>query len=90
MNTKKKRKHVFLGLANIFLAILVLFSVVSGVANAWSGKVNELLGTEKPAIERSLKAEDYRHPSIFSSPAELIAAEIAYSTRLQAEGTVSL
>ena len=90
MNTKKKRKHVFLGLANIFLAILVLFSVVSSVANAWAGRVNELLGTEKASIERSLNAEDYRHPSDFSSPAELIAAELAYGTRLQAEGSVAL
>ena len=86
----KKKNHIFLGLANIFLAILVLFSVVAGVANAWSGRVNELLGTEKASIERSLDPEDYRHPSDFSTPAELIAAEIDYGTRLQAEGTVAL
>ena len=86
----KKRNHIFLGLANVFLAILVLFSVVAGVANAWSGRVNELLGTERVSIERSTDPEDYRHPSDFSKPAELIAAEIGYATRLQAEGTVSL
>ena len=86
----KKKNHIFLGLANIFLAILVLFSVVAGVANAWSGRVHELLGTEKASIERSLDPEDYRHPSDFSTPAELIAAEIDYGTRLQAEGTVAL
>ena len=85
-----KRSHVFRGFAGIFLALLVMFSVVFGVANAWAGKVNELLGTETATITRSLNPDDYYFKSDFASGSELIAAEIAYSTRLAAEGSVAL
>ena len=85
-----KRSHVFRGFAGIFLALLVMFSIVFGVANAWAGKVNELLGTETATITRSLDPDDYYFKSDFASGSELIAAEIAYSTRLAAEGSVAL
>ncbi|MBQ4426430.1 MAG: hypothetical protein II881_01580 [Oscillospiraceae bacterium] len=85
-----KRSHVFRGFAGIFLALLVMFSIVFGVANAWAGKVNELLGTETATITRSLDPDDYFFKSDFASGSELIAAEIAYSTRLAAEGSVAL
>ncbi|MBQ6756622.1 MAG: glycoside hydrolase family 3 C-terminal domain-containing protein [Oscillospiraceae bacterium] len=85
-----KRSHVFRGFAGIFLALLVMFSVVFGVANAWAGKVNELLGTETATITRSLNPDDYYFKSDYASGSELIAAEIAYSTRLAAEGSVAL
>ena len=87
---KKQKSHVFRGLASIFLAILVMFHVVAGVANAWSGKVNELLGITEKGIERSTDPADYRYHSDYAAAAELISAEIDLNTRLAAEGSVVL
>lgn len=86
----KTRSHIFRGFAGIFLALLVIFGVASSVANAWEGKVNELLGTETATITRSTDPADYPYQSDFASAAELVQAEIAYATRLQAEGSVAL
>lgn len=85
-----KKKHTLRGLASIFLAVAVLFSVATSVATAWAGKVDELLGTSKTGIERSLDPTDYRYQSDYSNPSDLIAAEIAYATRASAEGSVAL
>ncbi|MBQ1491512.1 MAG: glycoside hydrolase family 3 C-terminal domain-containing protein, partial [Blautia sp.] len=86
----KQKSNVFRGFASISLAILVIFLVVSEVANSWSGKVNELLGISVQGITRSTEAEDYRFQSDYESPAALIEAEIGLSTRLAAEGVVAL
>jgi hypothetical protein len=48
--------------------------VAASVAAAWAGKVDELLGTSKTGIERSLDPADYRYQSDFSNPSDLIAA----------------
>jgi len=37
---QKKTSHVFRGIASIFLALLMLFSIAFSVANSWEGKVN--------------------------------------------------
>ncbi len=87
---QKKTSHVFRGVASIFLALLMLFSIAFSVANSWEGKVNELLGTETATITRSTDPADYPFQSDFSSASELVEAEIAYATRLQAEGSVAL
>ena len=79
-----KKARLFRGLAGIFLAIAVAFSVATSVATAWAGKVDELLGTSKSGIERSTDPEDYRYKSDFSKAGDLVAAEIAYSTRVSA------
>ena len=85
-----KKARLFRGLAGIFLAIAVAFSVATSVATAWAGKVDELLGTSKSGIERSTDPEDYRYKSDFSKAGDLVAAEIAYATRVSAEGSVAL
>ena len=85
-----KKARLFRGLAGIFLAIAVAFSVATSVATAWAGKVDELLGTSKSGIERSTDPEDYRYKSDFSKAGDLVAAEIAYATRVSVEGSVAL
>ncbi len=87
---KKRNSHIFRGFAGIFLALLVIFSIAFNVANAWEGKVNELLGTETATITRSTDPDDYPFKSDYASAAELVQAEIAYVTRLQTEGSVAL
>ena len=85
-----KKSRLFRGIAGIFLAIAIIFSVASSVATAWAGKVDELLGTQKTGIERSLDIADYRYTSDYATPAALIEAEIGYATRVSAEGSVAL
>ena len=85
-----KKSRLFRGLASIFLAVAIVFSVAFSVGTAWAGKVDELLGTAKSGIERSQDPGDYRYLSDFASGSELIEAEIAYATRVGAEGTVAL
>ncbi len=85
-----KKSRLFRGLASIFLAVAIVFSVAFSVGTAWAGKVDELLGTAKSGIEHSQDPEDYRYLSDFASGSELIEAEIAYATRVGAEGTVAL
>ncbi len=87
---KKPGSAVFRGLAGIFLALLVIFGTVYNVAEAWSGKVNELLGLDTSTIKRSLNEEDYPFKSDYATADDLFNAEIAYAARMQAEGTVSL
>ncbi len=87
---KKPQSAVFRGLAGIFLALLVMFGTVYSVAEAWSGKVNELLGLDTATIKRSLNEADYPFKSDYATADDLFAAEIAYSARMQAEGSVSL
>ena len=87
---KKQTSHVFRGLASICLALLVIFAIVSGIANSWSGKVNELLGITDNTMSRSDDPADYRFISDYASGSDLIAAEIALNTRLEAEGAVAL
>ncbi len=85
-----KKKRLFRGLASIFLAIAVVFSVVYTVADAWAGKVDELLGTSATGIIRSKDPEDYRYKSDYSVASDLVTAEIGYSTRASEEGSVAL
>ena len=85
-----KQKRLFRGLASIFLACAIIFNVVYTVATAWSGKVDELLGTSATGITRSKDSDDYRYQSDYSKPSDLVDAEIAYSTRASAEGSVAL
>ena len=87
---KKQTSHVFRGLASICLALLVIFGIISGVANAWSGKVNELLGISDDTMSRSADPADYRFISDYANGSDLIAAEIALNTRIEAEGAVAL
>lgn len=87
---KKPKSHIFRGIACLCLALLVIFSSLSNVANAWSGKVNELLGTETSTIERTLDPADYVYKSDYENAAALLEAEIGYAARLQAEGSVAL
>lgn len=86
----KKKSHVFRGVAGIFLALLVILQIVGQVADNWSDKVNELLGTSQADLERSKNREDYQYLSDFTSPSDLIQAEIDLNTRLAAEGAVVL
>ena len=85
-----KKSRLFRGLASVFLAVAIVFSVTWSVATAWASKVDELLGTSATGIERSTNPEDYRFRSDFENPADLIAAEIGYATRVGAEGSVAL
>ncbi len=87
---KKKRSHFFRGMASVFLAFSIISATAYGIAGNWEGKVNELLGTETATIQRSLEEKDYPFRSDYESAEDLVKAEIAYATRLQAEGTVSL
>ncbi len=87
---KTKSSHIFRGVAGIFLAVLTLFSGTSQVANAWEGKVNELLGTETATITRSKDPADYPFQSDFASASEMVQAEIDYAARVQAEGSAAL
>ncbi|MBQ8093393.1 MAG: glycoside hydrolase family 3 C-terminal domain-containing protein [Clostridia bacterium] len=87
---KKQRSHIYRGLASIFLALLVIFGLVSQVANSWSGKVNELLGISDNTMTRSGNPADYRFTSDYASGSDLINAEIALNTRMEAEGAVTL
>ena len=81
---------MFRGLASILLALLVITEIVAGVADAWSGKINELLGTSDASIERSDNPDDYLYRSDFEQPSDLIQAQIDLNTRLAAEGSVVL
>jgi len=85
-----KKTNRFRGLANTGLAILVCIGIAASIASSWSMKVNELLNVNDNVIERSMDAEDYMFTSDYASGSELIAAEIAYATRLEAEGAVTL
>lgn len=87
---KTQKSHIFRGLASIFLALLVIFGIVSGIANAWSGKVNELLGISDDTISRSDDPADYRFLSDYANGSDLIQAEIGLNTRIEAEGAVAL
>ena len=87
---KTQKSHIFRGLASIFLALLVIFGIVSGIANSWSGKVNELLGVSDDTMTRSSDPADYRFRSDYESGSALIDAEIALNTRIEAEGAVAL
>ncbi len=87
---KNAKSHIFRGFACIFLALLVMFTTLYNVASMWTGKVNELLGLDVSGIKRSLDEEDYPFRSDYESAADLIQAEIGYSSRLQAEGSVAL
>lgn len=87
---KKNRIPMFRGLTGIFAAMLVLTGSIRTVAFAWEDKVNELLGISSEGVERSRNPEDYIYPSDYSTPEELVEAEIGLATRIQAEGTVLL
>lgn len=84
----KKRSHIFRGFAGITLAFAVFTVMVMSVAMSWRGRVNELLGVTTSAFELSRNPEDYYFQSDYDNPADLIAAEIALNTRLEAEGAV--
>ena len=86
----KKRSHIFRGLASIFLAFTVLFGTVMSVALSWEGRVNELLGVSDDTFARSQNPDDYYYKSDYEDPADLIKAEIALNTRMEAEGAVAL
>ena len=86
----KKRSHIFRGLASIFLALMVLFGTVMSVALSWEGRVNELLGVSDDTFARSQNPDDYYYKSDYEGPADLIKAEIALNTRMEAEGAVAL
>ena len=86
----KKRSHIFRGLASIFLAFTVLFGTVMSVALSWEGRVNELLGVSDDTFARSQDPDDYYYKSDYDDPADLIKAEIALNTRMEAEGAVAL
>ena len=86
----KKRSHIFRGLASIFLAFTVLFGTVMSVALSWEGRVNELLGVSDDTFARSQDPDDYYYKSDYEDPANLIKAEIALNTRMEAEGAVAL
>ena len=85
-----KKKRLFRGLASVFLACAIIFNVVFTVANAWSGKVDELLGTSSTGIKRSTDPDDYSYKSDYEKASDLVAAEIAFGTRASAEGSVAL
>ena len=86
----KKRSHIFRGLASIFLALMVLFGTVMSVALSWEGRVNELLGISDDTFAKSQNPDDYYYKSDYEDPADLIKAEIALNTRMEAEGAVAL
>ena len=85
-----KKKRLFRGLASVFLACGIIFNVVFTVGSAWSGKVDELLGTSATGITRSTDPDDFRYNSDYDKASDLGAAEIAYGTRASAEGSVAL
>lgn len=87
---KRKQSRVFRGLASIFLAFTVIFDVTMSIAISWSSKVNELLGVSDSTFIKSTDAENYYYLSDYEDPADLIQAEIALNTRLEAEGAVVL
>ena len=84
------KKRLFRGLASVFLACAVIFNVIFTVANSWAGKVDELLGTSSTGIQRSNDPADYRYQSDYAKASDLVDAEIAFSTRASAEGSVAL
>lgn len=84
----KKKSHIFRGLASITLAIAMITVMVMSVAMSWQGRVNELLGVSVAEVELSKNPEDYYFQSDYDNPADLINAEIALNTRLEAEGAV--
>ncbi len=86
----KKKSHIYRGVASIFLALLVIFGLLGSIADAWSGKVNEMLGIADNTFQRSDDPEDYRFVSDYSDPADLVRAEIGLNTRLAYEGAVAL
>ena len=85
-----KKRHLFRGLASVFLAFAIIMNVVFAVASAWSGKVDELLGVSATGIRRSTDPDDYRYKSDYKNASDLVEAEIAYGARLSAEGSVAL
>ncbi len=85
-----KKSRLFRGFASICLAIAIVCSVAFSVGTAWADKVDELLGTAKSGIERSLDPADYRFTSDYENGSQLIEAETAYAARVGAEGTVAL
>lgn len=86
----RKRSHIFRGLASIFLAFTVLFGTVMSVALNWENRLNELLGVPDDTFARSQNPDDYYYKSDYDDPADLIKAEIALNTRMEAEGAVAL
>ena len=86
----KKTSGFFRRMTSVFLALTVMLGVTAFVANAWTEKVNELLGVTVAGISRSDNPSDYRYTSTMAGPAELIQAEIDLNTRLAAEGSVAL
>lgn len=86
----KKRTSLYRGVAGIFLALTVILGMVAQVSGSWAEKVNELLGASGATVKRSENAEDYRYRSDYATPADLIVDEIAFNTRLAAEGSVAL
>ncbi len=85
-----KKKRLFRGLASVFLACAIIFNVAFSVAGTWAGKVDELLGTSATGIKRSTDPDDYRYKSDYTRASDLVDAEIAFSTRASAEGSVAL
>ena len=57
---------------------------------SWEGRVNELLGVSDDTFARSQNPDDYYYKSDYEDPADLIKAEIALNTRMEAEGAVAL
>ena len=86
----RKRSYIFRGIAGIFLALTVAFSMVMTIAIQWKTKVNELLGTTTQTITLSDNEDAYYFKSDYSDPADLIDAEIGLNTRAEAEGAVVL
>lgn len=86
----RKKSYIFRGIAGIFLALMVAFSMVMTVAIQWKTKVNELLGTTTQTITLSDKEDAYYFKSDYSNPEDLVAAEIGLNTRAEAEGAVVL
>ena len=87
---RSKRKRIYRGFAGVFLALLVICQLTAGIAQAWTGKVNELLGITDDTFAKSGNPNDYRFRSDYENGSALIDAEIALNTRLAAEGTVVL
>lgn len=86
----KKRSYIFRGIAGVFLALTVAFSMIMTISIQWKTKVNELLGTTTQTITLSDEEDAYYFKSDFSNPAELIDAEIGLNTRAESEGAVVL
>jgi beta-glucosidase len=91
INAMKRRKTHFLrGMTSIFLALTVMLGTVMAVAVKWENKVNELLGIADSTFKKSMDPEDYYFKSDYEEPNDLIQAEIALNTRIEAEGAVAL